>query len=93
VNLNSKWIVLGSCCCFEAAVDRAESLDAQQEKSKSCLNPQKFRPTNISSDQQQQYNTRPIENWRCSRQQQASMDRRKELSCKKRERDQILSQQ
>jgi hypothetical protein len=38
---NSKWIVLGSCCCFEAAVDMAESLDAQQQKSKSCLNPQK----------------------------------------------------
>jgi hypothetical protein len=78
---NNKWIVLGSCC-FKLVVDRAKSLDAQHQKNKSCLNPQQFKPTNILSDQQH-YNTMSKENWRCGRQQQPSMDRRKELSCKK----------
>jgi hypothetical protein len=27
------WIVFGSCCYFKVAMDRAESLDAQQQKS------------------------------------------------------------
>jgi hypothetical protein len=74
-------------------VDKAESLDAQQHKSKSCLNPQQFKPTNILIDQQQQYNTMPKENLKCNRQHQLSLDRRKELSCKKHEHDQILSHQ
>ncbi len=34
-------------------MDRAESLDAHQQKSKSYLNPPQFKPTNTSSDQQQ----------------------------------------
>jgi hypothetical protein len=89
---NSKWIVLGSRC-FKVAVDKAESLDAQQHKSKSCLNPQQFKTTNISLVQQQKYNTMPKENWKCNTQQQPNMDRRKELSCKKHEHDQILSHQ
>jgi hypothetical protein len=37
-NYNSSEIVLGYC--FEATMDRAKSLDAQQQKRKSCLNPQ-----------------------------------------------------